>query len=265
MDIFLDLLNQRKNELSQYRNEAVKRLEKLKYKGTPKCHIRISSKKNQMYLIQKEALKREIYLKSNQRAYAEQVATYEYLNEIIRRIDKEIKLIDCYMKNNRPEAYYESLNKARQRLINPIRLTDEQFVEEWMSKPYTGGTFEEGEAEYYTDRNERVRSKSEILIANALAKNNVPYKYECPIVLKGLGKIRPDFTALNVKRRKIYYWEHLGMMDDEDYVRKNIFKINVYEKNGIFHGDCLITTRETSRLPLDVKLVDQIISHYLLE
>ena len=113
--------------------------------------------------------------------------------------------------------------------------------------------------------NERVRSKSEILIANALGRHNVPYKYECPIVLKGMGKIHPDFTALNVKRRKIYYWEHLGKLDDPDYARKNVFRINTYEKNGIFHGENLITTWETSTLPLDVKLVDELINHYLLE
>ena len=64
--------------------------------------------------------------------------------------------------------------------------------------------------------------------------------------------------------RKIYYWEHLGKMDDPDYARKNTFRLNMYEKNGLFHGDSLITTRETSTLPLDTKLLDRMIDHYLL-
>ena len=38
-----------------------------------------------------------------------------------------------------------------------------------------------------------------------------------------------------------------------------------YEKNGVFKGDRLILTWETSKTPLDVKLVNQIIKHYLLE
>ncbi|MBR3341950.1 MAG: hypothetical protein IKG30_10055 [Clostridiales bacterium] len=53
-------------------------------------------------------------------------------------------------------------------------------------------------------------------------------------------------------------------MDDEDYARKNAFRINVYQKNGIYLGDNLILTMETSTLPIDVKLVNQIIKHYLL-
>ena len=268
MDNYLQLLQNRKSELEHYREEVLKRLDKLNYKGEPKCRIRISSKKNQVYLIQSKAQMKEKYLKSSQKAYAVQIATFDYLMVVLKKINTELEQIDSFLKKGErvsPEEYYETLNASRQNLITPIRPTDEQFVNAWISKPYVGGVFEEGEAEFYTDRNERVRSKSEILIANALAKNNVPYKYECPIVLKGLGKIHPDFTALNVKRRKVFYWEHLGKLDDADYARKNVFRINAYEKNGIYHGENLITTWETSTLPLDVKLVDQLIKHYLLE
>ena len=260
------LLNSRKAELEKYRIDALKRLEKLKYKGVPECRIRFSSKKNEIYLIGKD--KKEQYISFKQRDYVRQVATFEYLNKVIKIIDAEIKQIETALKSQNAvslEDYYETLNKTRQEMITPIRLTDEQLVESWMAQSYEEGEFEEGEAGFYTDKNERVRSKSEILIANALNRYNVPYKYECPIVLKGLGKIRPDFTALNIKRRKIYYWEHLGKLDDVDYARKNVLRINAYEKNGLFHGESLITTWETSTLPLDVKLVDRIIRHYLLE
>lgn len=261
-------LQKRKEDLTGFRTDAVNRLRKLKYNGNPKYHLCVDSKKSQCYLKKDDSPGKGKYLPANKHAIAEQIATYEYLNKIIKMIDREIKHIDVLLNSYStvlPEDYYETLSIGRQKLIVPIRLTDDQLVESWMSQPYVGGRFEEGEAEFYTDKNERVRSKSEILIANALNKHNVPYKYECPIVLKGLGKIYTDFTALNVKRRKIFYWEHLGMLDDADYSRKNVFRINTYEKNGIYHGENLITTWETSTLPLDVKLVDQIIRHYLLD
>lgn len=197
-----------------------------------------------------------------------QVATYEYLVSVIKRIDIELKQIEKTIElacKSSPETYYESLNLVRQKLIVPITPTDAQFVQDWLSQPYTGGDFEDNESEFYTDKNERVRSKSEILIANALAKNGVPYKYECPLTLKGLGLIHPDFTVLNVKRRKIMYWEHLGKMDDADYARKNTYRINCYQKNGYHYGENLITTWETSTLPIDVKLVDQIIRHFFVD
>ncbi|MCR5328645.1 MAG: hypothetical protein K6E12_07345 [Saccharofermentans sp.] len=266
MNQLISQLEIRKAELLKMRNEALMRLKKLRYKGTPNYRIRIDSKKNQIFI--KEAGKAQKYLKTSKTMIAEQVATYDYLKFVLKKIESELKQIEktiALCNKTTPESYYESLNKARQKLIVPLVPTDSQFVSEWLSQPYTGGRFENDESEFYTDKNERVRSKSEILIANALAKNSIPYKYECPLTLIGLGRIHPDFTVLNVKRRKVMYWEHLGKMDDADYARKNTFRINCYEKNGYLPGDSLITTWETSTMPIDVKLVDQIIRRYLLD
>lgn len=262
------LMLNRREELEKYRRKAEKRLEKLKYKGEPECHIRISSKDNQVYMTQKDSNKKTLYVPAKKLNVAKQIATYDYLNEIIRQVDAEIKNLDKAIKNcgkYSPESYYSTLCKGRQNLITPIRLTDEQFVEAWLSEPYEGGSFSLQDPEFYTEKNERVRSKSEILIANAMCRLNVPYKYECPLYLEGLGVIHPDFTALNVKRRKVLYWEHLGKMDDPEYATTNVSRINFYEKNGVFKGDRLILTWETGKTPLDVKLVEQTIKHYLLE
>lgn len=262
------LLLKRKELLNQFRQDAIKRLSKLKYKGTPECHVRINIKRNQSYIVYKGEKKRETYVSSNNLCTAKQVATYDYLNDVVKQIDEEIKLIDRSMAlftNDSPESYYSTLCQGRRNLITPIRPTDEQFVEAWLAEPYEGGSFSLQDPEFYTEKNERVRSKSEILIANAMCKFKVPYKYECPLYLEGLGVIHPDFTALNVKRRKVLYWEHLGKMDDEEYARTNVNRINIYEKNGVFKGDRLILTWETSKTPLDVKLVEQTIKHYLLE
>ena len=65
---------------------------------------------------------------------------------------------------------------------------------------------------------------------------NIPYKYEAPIQLKGYGTVYPDFTLLNVRTREIYYWEHLGMMDNQEYIQKTFVKINTFVINGIFPG-----------------------------
>lgn len=86
-----------------------------------------------------------------------------------------------------------------------------------------------------------------------------PYRYECPLQLK----VYPDFTVLNVKERKEIYWEHLGMMDDLDYVENALRKITLYEKNGIFTGDSLILTYETKKNPINQKVVRGMIQRYL--
>lgn len=259
----------RKNELLALKNDAEKRLQRLKYKGDPVYHIKIDSKCNQIYVRQCKEQSKGKYLSKKKLISAKQIATFDYLKEIIRRIDVEIVNLDKAIKScgkYDPESYYSTLSKPRQNLITPIVPTDEQFVENWLAEPYEPKPFDEDdESEFYTEKNERVRSKSEILIGNAMFRAQVPYKYECPLYLEGLGVIRPDFTALNKKRRKIFYWEHLGKMDDPEYARTNVSRINYYEKNGVFKGDRLILTWETSKTPLDVKLVNQIIKHYLLE
>lgn len=262
-------IENRKNELLALRKQAVSRLKKLGYKGEPRYHVRIDSHKGQFYVTTQDNKVKGSYLKAEKAVAAKQIATYDYLLKTIRLIDDELKRIDRFLSPSKkcsPESYYSTLSKPRQNLITPIVPTDEQFVENWLAEPYEPKPFDEDdESEFYTEKNERVRSKSEILIGNAMFRAQVPYKYECPLYLEGLGVIRPDFTALNKKRRKIFYWEHLGKMDDPEYARTNVSRINYYEKNGVFKGDRLILTWETSKTSLDVKLVNQIIKHYLLE
>lgn len=262
-------LELRRYELKKMRADANKRLGKLKYKGIPKFHIKIDSTKDQIYLRTNSDRTKGKYIQTKNLAGARQIAEYDYLIKTLKLIDIELKQIEktlaLYNKQS-PEDYYSTLGHARQNLITPIIPTDAQFVENWLSQPYVPKPFDENdETDFRTFKDERVRSKSEILIANALERKQVPYKYECPILFNELGVIHPDFTALNVKRRKQIYWEHLGKMDDPDYARKNSFRINVYQKHGIYLGDSLIVTMETSTLPLDVKLVDELIKHYLLE
>ena len=93
------------------------------------------------------------------------------------------------------------------------------------------------------------------------------YKYEKPLFLTdktNFVTVRPDFTVLNVRKRKQYYHEHLGKMDDPKYVRRNIYKLRLYEKNGIFIGDQLFLTLESSEQPLDMNHFELMIKHYLL-
>ena len=134
---------------------------------------------------------------------------------------------------------------------------------EWLTEEYIRKPFSEGVQEHYTLKNERVRSKSEAMIADALNMAGIPYKYECPLVIGG-RLIHPDFTILRVYDRKIMYWEHLGMMDDIDYRNNAFSRIHEYEMNGIFPGDCLIVTQETGGRQLNNRDINLMIRHYLL-
>ena len=66
------------------------------------------------------------------------------------------------------------------------------------------------------------------------------------------------------KGREVVYLEHLGMMDDVQYVEKWLYKQNAYEKNGIILGVNLFITYETGKKPLDTKGLDILIKQRFL-
>ena len=53
-------------------------------------------------------------------------------------------------------------------------------------------------------------------------------------------------------------------MDDPKYINKNIYKLRLYEKNGIYVGDQLILTYESSDRPLDMNHLERLIDRYMM-
>ncbi len=142
-------------------------------------------------------------------------------------------------------------------------MDDETYIKEWQEVEYTGKGFAEGVPEIYSERGERVRSKSEKIIADKLYKAGIPYRYEYPMIV-GISKFHPDFTILDIKNRKEILLEHLGMMDNAEYVSNALWKIAEYERNGIVLGKDLILTYETSREPFDGRMLERALRNYHL-
>lgn len=95
-----------------------------------------------------------------------------------------------------------------------------------------------------------VRSKSEVIIANILYQSKIPFTYEARLVAPdGQGRA-PDFTIR--WRGKTYYWEHLGILDLEDYEQGWAVKKAWYEEH--FPGQ-LLTTQESSTLSQEARQI----------
>ena len=157
------------------------------------------------------------------------------------------------------ENIYDSFSEDRKNLIKPVALSDEKFTKQWLDKPYKKKGFREGDPNFLTLNGERVRSKAEAMMADRLKFYNIPYKYECPIVVDG-EVFHPDFTVLRVRDRKVFYWEHCGLMDKEDYANYAVSKFNKYAKEGIILGKNLFATFETGRCPMDTGAIDSLIN-----
>lgn len=163
------------------------------------------------------------------------------------------------------EQLYWSEHPVRQSLITPAEPTWEQLLEQWKLKKYVKKGFTEDIPIILTEKGERVRSKSEKIISDYLDQHKIPYKYECPLYLKGMGTVYPDFTYLSEKKRCEVYHEHFGKMDDPSYCNQAIRKIHAYEANGIFIGERLIATFETSQSILNTRELERILKKQFLE
>ncbi len=211
--------------------------------------------------------KSEIYLNKGKGKLINQLAQKDYdarLEQVLKKRIKQLQAILKDYKDNEIEMIEQKLHCERKKLIKPIVLSTTQYVAEWEAKEYCKKEFWEETPEIYTEKGERVRSKSEKIIADKFFIMGIPYRYEEPVFLKGMGTIHPDFKVLNVRTKQEFYWEHLGKMDDEEYAGEALFRIEIYEKNHILLGRDLIVTYETKDRPLNIRLVEEKIREFLL-
>ena len=61
----------------------------------------------------------------------------------------------------------------------PVREADEEFIANWEKVQYQGKTFDDMAPELFTAKGERVRSKSELIIADIL--NQGLWEFSLPI------------------------------------------------------------------------------------
>ncbi len=209
--------------------------------------------------------KNGIYIKKKNLSFARALGQKEYDNKILQGVEKELKLLNqlaAVYEQGTIEEIYQQLPPSHRQIVRPIEIPIEEYVEQWQDISFQTKAFSEDAPLFYTNKGERVRSKSEMLIANLLAYHNIPYHYEKPLYLKGYGTVYPDFTLLDVRKRKEVYWEHMGMLDDRDYREKALDKLATYFLNSFMPGDQLILSFETGRQPLNMKVIEKIVEQY---
>jgi hypothetical protein len=207
------------------------------------------------------------YISKSDTATIKALAQKSYDKKIKRLVDRRLKQIQTLCSEYRENEIlqiYESLSDTRKQLIDPVEKLWEQQVAEWKSVPYIGKEFSDDIPLIYSAKGERVRSKSEKILADTFLKMGIEYKYECPIELKGYGVVYPDFTFLSRKTGKEIYWEHEGRMDDPKYADKAVRKIDTYINNKIIPGVNLILTFETSKCVLSDNTIKEMIRCFSL-
>ena len=261
--LLLEKLRQRRSEL----RKIIKKKE-ASVKKEPAGRLKCARRKNSLeYYWKAPGAGRYSYIPKKNRRLAAVLAQKSYDEKILRLAREEEELVSKLIRiceSDAIDAAYNNCAEGRKLLIEPVTPSDDEFREQWKKQESCLLGFEKSDPEFYTKRGERVRSKSEILIANTLFGYGVEYLFECRIELPGYGDAYPDFCVLDIKNRRTIVWEHLGKMGDSDYVERNLRKINAYLKAGYVIGETLILTLESASQPISTALIEKTVRHYFL-
>ena len=211
----------------------------------------------------------------SQEKQARSLIQNDYDQKTIPAIEAEIKELKDFLKAYKEkcsDTVYKKLASTRQEVVTPLTLDNESYAAAWLKVEYRRKKIPEDAPQLFTDNNEQVRSKSEVILANTLKASGVPYRYEFPLGIDKNAEVsgnsdfchlHPDFYCLNLRTRQEFAWEHFGMMDDPAYAARATEKLELYAENGFFPGKNLIITMESSAKPLSSKLLKSVIKTYL--
>lgn len=161
-----------------------------------------------------------------------------------------------------PYSLTETLSEKYQ---SALALSEEEQLKKWNSAPYKKAPFEPKQHIHETLCGELVRSKSEVIIANALFSYGIPFHFEeqFPYPSDNGDFFFPDFT-IPLPKTGCIIWEHLGMLDVMSYAVHNGKKLHVYQTHDFLIGKNLILTQDDSQGNCSSTFIYQIIERDLL-
>ena len=249
---YLETMKTRAKELKK----AIETAEK-KIKDFPEGSLRVSQSGRQVryYHVLPEGDCFGTYIRRDRYETAKVLAQKDYTKKFIASAKKELTRLEQSIRllsGVNADQIYERMSINRKELIMPYILTDELYAEHWQAKSYKTNAFNSEGKIYDTRRGEKVRSKSEAILADMMFELGIPYHYEQELILRNKKVRYPDFTLLKKKTREVFYLEHFGLLDDEEYRKDCLNKLNEYRDSGIYPGKNLLITFESKDSPLDI-------------
>ncbi|MDD3339427.1 MAG: ATPase [Lachnospiraceae bacterium] len=208
-----------------------------------------------------------VYIPKKQRNIAETLAAKKYYSLQLEELSREIaylnNCLECYNEHEiKSSTLLDESSRYQELLISYFNHFPDEY-QQWLNEEYEHNT---AYPEYLIHKclaGHKVRSKSEVIIANALFSSGIPYRYECGLRFDDL-QFFPDFTILHPQTLKKFYWEHFGMMDRQEYCDKTFNKLKIYGSHGIIPSVNLITTYETQTHPIDSENIQRLVQEYFL-
>jgi hypothetical protein len=248
-----DALEAVKLELEQsrslYRKYLALSKKTSKYKG---IRLSIHHRQKSDYYQKWELGHRGKYIGRASDREVEGIQKHYLLTREIQALETNIKACELFVKRHcetNPNILRESFPKAYK--FSPEICKDIVGVidlKKWGSEPVS--TYRKDNLVHNTERGEKVRSKSEMVLANMFFSKGIPYKYEAGRMIAG-HYIHPDFTLFSKRVGREVIWEHFGLMNDPEYRDNYGWKMKIYAEAGFYPGVNLITSFDDESGGLD--------------
>ena len=126
----------------------------------------------------------KIYIDRKNEQLARRLAQKGYYAKVKPLIEKELQALETFAQAKNDEEIdnvYDMLKQERKQLVVLIRISVNEKLRIWQNESYEPYQKYKENLKYETDNGESVCSKSEVIIANILAKNNEHLLYDVEV------------------------------------------------------------------------------------
>lgn len=158
-----------------------------------------------------------------------------------------------------PEEYFFTGQANCTGIFDQNTITEE--MRQWAAAPFVQSNYKPWLKDKTTAVGLKVRTKSEVIVAEKLDAYQLPHRYEEMIYIENYS-FAPDFTILTPNG--IWYWEHCGKVHDKGYLGHHDWKMGMYRRAGIVPWKNLIVTYDDENGGIDTRIIEAEIRNKLL-
>ena len=222
------------------------------------------------FLTHSDNKEKRIYITKSETEKRKELQEKYYLKLATQNIRKNIEMLeyikDSFFPVNPEEVVNESPLAYREQENANALLYGDGSINRWKERKLALKSkypiYKPEELQHVADDGTKTRSKSEMLIINTINAKGITYVYECPLIL-GSKIIFPDFILMDRKTNREIIIEHMGLMADYEYRKKQIDKIGLYIKEGYIPNVNMLMTFDDwngkINIPAISKMIDTIL------
>lgn len=186
----------------------------------------------------------------------------EYLEEDLRVLENALNLLKDFDPGKYVDKLIEKYPELDEEIVSGALKDDAMDL--WQNSKYESLVFHEEEKRHRTSKGLKVRTKSELLIAEKLYEYGVPFRYEQLLYYDDDKYLAPDFT-IKKPDGSLYYWEHEGLTNNKKYLEKQVWKSQIYASLNIVPWKNFIVTYDNEDGNIDIRIIESEIINKLLD